>query len=91
MTAPVSKHDLMPALPDAFSPARTGDALPGSTGGRRMLRRALDAVRAMWARARVMNELRELTDHELADIGLTRGTIHRVFDRDFAADCGRRG
>ncbi|HEV7265434.1 MAG TPA: DUF1127 domain-containing protein [Falsiroseomonas sp.] len=27
--------------------------------------------------------LRQLTDRELADIGLTRGDIHRVFEPDF--------
>ncbi|UFN49567.1 DUF1127 domain-containing protein [Roseomonas sp. OT10] len=32
-------------------------------------------------RQRAMAELRELTDRELADIGLTRGEIAYVFDR----------
>ncbi len=36
-------------------------------------------------RRAVMNELTRLTDHELADIGLTRGELDRVFDAEFAA------
>ncbi len=36
-------------------------------------------------RRAVINELSALTDHELADIGLMRGDLSRVFDRDFAA------
>ena len=32
---------------------------------------------------RVMAELRDLTDRELADIGLSRGEISRVFDPSF--------
>lgn len=35
-------------------------------------------------RRAVINELGALTDHELADIGLARGDLARVFDRDFA-------
>lgn len=34
-------------------------------------------------RRQVLNELRSLTDHELADIGLSRGDLHRVFEPDF--------
>jgi uncharacterized protein YjiS (DUF1127 family) len=34
-------------------------------------------------RRAVLEDLRRLTDRELADIGLTRGDIGRVFDPDF--------
>ena len=37
-------------------------------------------------RQAVMDELASLSDHELADIGLTRSDLPRVFDEDFAAE-----
>ena len=36
-------------------------------------------------RRQVLNELRSLSDHELADIGLSRGDLHRVFEPDFVS------
>ena len=40
-------------------------------------------------RQSVMAELAELSDHELADIGLVRSDLGRVFDADFAAQRAR--
>jgi uncharacterized protein YjiS (DUF1127 family) len=37
-------------------------------------------------RQAVMDELASLSEHELADIGLTRADLPRVFDEDFAAE-----
>lgn len=37
-------------------------------------------------RRSVLAELSNLSEHELADIGLTRGELGRVFDADFAAE-----
>ena len=37
-------------------------------------------------RRALISELAALSDHELADVGLTRGNLHRVFDRDFAPE-----
>ena len=37
----------------------------------------------------VLAELSELSDHELADIGLTRSELGRVFDPEFVAQRGR--
>jgi uncharacterized protein YjiS (DUF1127 family) len=37
-------------------------------------------------RRTVMDELASLSDHELADIGLTRAELPRVFDEDFVAE-----
>jgi uncharacterized protein YjiS (DUF1127 family) len=65
-----------------------------------MLRRAFRGLRtgiaaivetlATWPqRRRVYEDLRSLTDRELADIGLTRGDIARVFEPDFAAKTRR--
>ncbi len=34
-------------------------------------------------RRQVLNELRSLSDHELADIGLARSDLNRVFDANF--------
>jgi len=36
-------------------------------------------------RRAVLNELRSMSDHELADIGLARADLHRVFDPEFVA------
>ena len=37
-------------------------------------------------RRAVINELDALSDHELADIGLARGDVRRVFDRSFKVE-----
>jgi uncharacterized protein YjiS (DUF1127 family) len=53
---------------------RLGDALA-----------AVGAALASWpTRRATYDRLRRLSDRELADIGLTRGDIARVFDPDFA-------
>ena len=36
-------------------------------------------------RARIVQELRSLTDRDLADIGIARCDVHRVFDPEFVA------
>jgi uncharacterized protein YjiS (DUF1127 family) len=60
-------------------------------GLRRALRTVTGAVAALaravaaWpSKRRTQAELLQLTDRELADIGLTRGDIGHVFDADFA-------
>ncbi len=88
MTAPVSKHHLMPVLPAAFSPAPLDTTIPAPGAG--LLSRAANTVRTFWSRTATINELRGLTDYELADIGLNRGNIHRAFDPGFAAEYARR-
>jgi uncharacterized protein YjiS (DUF1127 family) len=40
-------------------------------------------------RSAVLNELGSLSEHELADIGLTRSDLPRVFDPNFAAQHNR--
>jgi uncharacterized protein YjiS (DUF1127 family) len=40
-------------------------------------------------RQAVLAELSELSDHELADIGLVRSDLGRVFDADFASQRAR--
>ncbi|NGM21111.1 DUF1127 domain-containing protein [Roseomonas stagni] len=47
---------------------------------------AAEAVRAWPERRRTYENLRSLSDRELADIGLTRGDIARVFEPGFSAN-----
>jgi uncharacterized protein YjiS (DUF1127 family) len=54
------------------------------------LARFADGLRAVWwalrhhaERRRAYEQLRALTDRELADIGLARGDIGRVFEPEF--------
>ena len=42
-------------------------------------------VAEYFKRQATMSELRQLTDRELADIGLQRSELHRVFEPGFAA------
>lgn len=51
--------------------------------GRRWLHNRMERVR-------VMNELKALDDRALADLGLTRYDIGRVFDKDFVAEHAER-
>ena len=48
------------------------------------LQRAAQWLIDLPRRRAVINELDALSDHELADIGLDRGDVARVFDRGFA-------
>ena len=45
-------------------------------------------IAEMPRRRALIDELSMLSDHELADIGLNRAELDRVFDRDFAAARG---
>lgn len=72
-------------LPLTMSPADPGRV-------RRGLARLVEGLAALGraiaeypARRRAYEELRAMTDRELADIGLTRAEIGRVFDPDFRA------
>jgi uncharacterized protein YjiS (DUF1127 family) len=51
------------------------------------------AVRSWPDRRRIYEDLRSLSDRELADIGLSRGDVAKVFEPDFSlpqAPAGRR-
>jgi uncharacterized protein YjiS (DUF1127 family) len=50
---------------------------------------AMAAVAAWWRRQAVLQEMSMLTDRELADIGLSRADLPRVFDPAFAAEHAR--
>ncbi len=67
--------------------ARTADVLAPIQDG--VFAKTMSRVGAWFnealRRRAVTNELAMLSDHELADIGLSRGDIPRVFDRAFVA------
>ena len=81
MNAYVSKEELNLLPTDRishkqhFSEART--LRRGSRGG------LLTWLSNLMERHTVMSELRDLSDRELADIGLSRSEISRVFDPSF--------
>jgi uncharacterized protein YjiS (DUF1127 family) len=52
----------------------------------KFLHRMLTAVADWRRRQTVIREMEMLTDRDLADIGLTRSDLPRVFDPEFAAD-----
>ena len=66
------------ASPSVFAPSNAGIVGKG-------LRAIAKSFSAMMERRAVIGELSSLSDHELADIGLTRADIPRVFDRAFVA------
>lgn len=65
--------------------APVGLPAPEGTAARwlRVLRTWVEAYRE---RRAVLNELSQLSDRELDDIGLSRAHLHRVFDPEFARD-----
>jgi uncharacterized protein YjiS (DUF1127 family) len=84
MSAPIAKDQFTFALPNlSYVDASLEEAnfrapaLPGKPRGLR----ALVAAFAAWREKRAaLNELQMLTDRELADIGLSRADLPRVFD-----------
>jgi uncharacterized protein YjiS (DUF1127 family) len=44
------------------------------------------SIKTWSARQATLSEMSLMSDRELADIGLSRGDVPRVFDADFAAD-----
>ena len=62
-----------------------------SVGLARRLGDALANVVAWFRRGSAMAELNRLDDRELADIGLSRSNLSRVFDENFAREHARRG
>ncbi len=71
------------------APVRTSQPMPASyvtpRGKRGLHGRLITAVQWVAEQPRrraVIKELQALTDHELADIGLSRVTLHQVFDRE---------
>ena len=98
MPVSLSHHQFAPSLPEIGPGARgISAASSGSNNGRQ--RRNRLGQRLAWAasklfgtgRQAVINELSSLSDRELADIGLNRYDISRVFDPEFAREHSARG
>jgi uncharacterized protein YjiS (DUF1127 family) len=97
MSAPLAKTDFVFKLTtsqsyidDAYDPT----PLPAAQRAPRGLLRQIGdgvaflarSVKSWAARQATLSEMSLMSDRELADIGLTRGDLPRVFDADFAAD-----
>jgi uncharacterized protein YjiS (DUF1127 family) len=98
MNARLSKEELALLFPNAMSHYFRDDDIfrpAPADEGPSLLARVGAALRWMVAypkRRAVMEELSSLSDHELADIGLTRAELPLVFDPAFVAGrSGRRG
>ncbi len=71
--------------PDTDGRAATGVARRGQDGAlARLLCGMATRVAAFRERRAVTEDLSRMSDHELADIGLSRGQLRRVFDPEFA-------
>ncbi len=85
MSTTFPKHQLAGVVPHTVS---VTDVAPGRRGP---IVRALARLRGVRCRRATMNELNAFSEHELADIGLNRCDIPRVFDPSFAAEYDQRG
>ena len=87
MNAPLTKQQMSLLMSDSLTHREPGvEATPRPAGGGRLarLRAALAAQASRPPRRGVLEELSLLTDRELADIGLNRNELGRVFDPRFA-------
>lgn len=85
MNARVSQTDLTFVTPSAFSTAGA-TTFPQRSGIFARLAALGQWVAEAPRRRAVLDELSALSDYELADIGLSRSGISRVFDPTFARD-----
>ena len=93
MNAPLTKEQMPLLMSDSLTYRTPGvKATPRLTIGLfARLRAAAAYLFALPQRRAVMNELSLLTDHELADIGLNRKELDRVFNPRFAQSYHRAG
>jgi uncharacterized protein YjiS (DUF1127 family) len=100
MSAPLAKSDFVFKLAtsqtyidDTYDPRPLPAAQPASRGLLRFLGDGLAAVTQTvqtWATKQVtLSEMDMMSERELADIGLNRGDLPRVFDPEFVADHAR--
>jgi uncharacterized protein YjiS (DUF1127 family) len=100
MSAPIAKSEFVFKLASSQSyigpdydptplPAPRASGRPA--GGRIAAALALlvTAVRNWFEKHATLAEMQRMSDRELADIGLTRGDLPRIFDAAFAADHAR--
>jgi uncharacterized protein YjiS (DUF1127 family) len=88
MNARVAKEEialLMPTTLSHYADEPRMDATPAAPGLFARLGRIIAWVADMPRRRAVIAELSALNDHELADIGLMRSELNRVFDPNFTA------
>ena len=88
MNARIAKEEialLMPTTLSHYADEPRLDGAPARSGLSEMIAGAVRWMVELPRRRTVLAELHELSDHELADIGLNRSELHRVFDPAFAA------
>jgi len=98
MNASINKNEFAFKLPEMASYHSTWDDAdyePRLPHRRQSWVARLTAAPVRWAtayaeRRRVMNELAQMSDRELADLGISRYDIPRVFDPKFAAEHAAR-
>lgn len=86
MNAPLSKEQMSLLMSDSLTyrnPAVEAAPHPVATGLFARLRAAVAHLASLPQRRAVLDELSLLTDRELADIGLNRNELGRVFDPRF--------
>ena len=94
MNASINKNEFSFNLPEMLSYHSTwddSDYAPVLPRRRQSWVARAASAPVRWAaayaeRRRVMGELMQMSDRELADLGLSRYDIHRVFDPQFAAE-----
>ena len=87
MNAPLTKQQMSLLMSDSLTyraPGVEAAPRPAATGLFARIRAAVAHLAGFSQRRAVMNELSLLTDRELADIGLNRTELGRVFDPRFA-------
>ena len=89
MSTRIAKEELALLMPNSLSHYFHDDAadMPQGARGTTLFARAAAAVRwlsDMPRRRAVLNELGGLSERELADIGLTREELPRVFDNSYS-------
>lgn len=94
MNARVAKEEIALLMPSSLShytdePRLSDAAAPSGVFG--VVLRAVNWLADLPRRRSVLAELNELSEHELADIGLNRTELTRVFDPEFAAQRARMG
>lgn len=92
MNARVAKEEIALMMPSSLShytdEPRVTDAA-ASNGVFAAVLHAVHWLADLPRRRAVLAELNELSEHELADIGLNRNELNRVFDPAFAAQRAR--